>query len=232
MKRFSNAQKKVDATQAALAANKDQQKDIGRDFTFAANEALKHDPAPSRESQVAEDLTERALLATGNPPADTAAKMRQMAADLVSTNAETIARGEKELADKDAALAKAQEKAGALESKLSTAEEKLKAVSQQNAELASKWVRLRHICEWLIGGVVFLVVLWLASIIVPMFFPEVSGPMAALHGVVSAVETIRNGLKASHPEIAQQVDNTLSVAMPPNSRAAAAIDQVKTRLGL
>lgn len=232
LKRFSKAQKKVDNAQAAIATNRVEQQDIGRNFTFAANQALKSDPTPSRESQVAEDMTERALLAEGLPPAADAAALRQMASDLVSTNVEVNARGEKALSARDAELAKSQERGAKLGQQLTSAEQRLREVSQANAALASKWVRMRHIAEWLVGGIVFLFLLFVAVQVLPIIFPELGAARSALHGVVSAVEAVRTKIAASHPELAKEVDATLAVAAPPNSRAAATIDGVKKTLGL
>lgn len=232
LKRFNKSQAKVDQAKVAIAENKTDQQNVGRDFTYAANQALRLDKSPSKECELATDMTDRALGAMGLPPAEEALALRQMVHDLVSTNEAELARGQKALSDKDAELIKIQAQADKLGGQLDQAELKLRAVSQDNAILAGKWTRLKHILDWVIGGVVLLVVLWLASIFLPIFFPELGAARSALHGVVSAVEAVRTKIAATHPELAKEVDATLAVAAPPNSRAAATIGKVKAALGL
>jgi hypothetical protein len=230
--RFNSKQAKVDKTKEKIQANQAGQQAIGRDFVYAADQALSQDPTPSRETEVAADMTHRALLALGLPEAEQASQLRQMVCDLISTNEELVVKGKRALAEKDAALAKIQAEKHSLDDKLGAAEAKLRLVSLENAELASKWVRLRRIAEWLVGGIVFLILLILAIHILPLIFPELSGAQLALRSVISAVQHIRDTLETSHPEAAKTVNGALSVAIPPNSKQSAVIDKIKASLGL
>ena len=230
--RYNSKQAKVDRTKDAIAANQQAQHSIGRTFTYAADQALKTERAPSPQVALAKEMTERSLLATGLPDADEAAEVREMVAALVSTNSVEQARGEKILAKQDAALSQVQAKGHTLDEKLNEVEAARDKLSRENAELAGKWMRLVYIKRWLIGAVIAIVVLWLASIILPIIFPELSAVRTTLRGVVTAIQSARSILQARHPEAAATLDEHLSTAAPPSSKQATVIQKLKTELGL
>lgn len=204
------AQDRLDTARDRLSTNRVAQLEAGRDYTYAADHALRQDPAPSPQSALAGEMTERSLLAAGLPPAAEAARLRAMITDLLSTNQIERARGAETLAAKDRRLAELQAQLATLTGKLQTAEAAHEKLARENAAWADKWVKLARLVNWLIAGIVVAVLLWLATLILPIFFPALAPAGAALNRVVSALQEFRDRRKTSKSPDLDELDTLLA----------------------
>jgi hypothetical protein len=161
------AERKIEETKQKID-NKDKEiVDVGKKFTYAANYALSQDPTPNQYSKVAKEMTDRSLLATGNPSAEEAKELRNMVINLLSTNAYLKAKGEIELAQHDKELSKLQDQLETLQQKLDKAEHKELIVAKENSILAGKWSRLMFFIKCIFWTVIVVIVLRIVCLVLP-----------------------------------------------------------------
>jgi hypothetical protein len=167
LRKNEKAAEKVEKTRDAIQSNQQKKNDAARDYVFGANYVLLLDPNPSKYSVVAGDFTSRSLAVTGSPDLENSLAVKKIVSGLVSTNTAEVKSAESALKQKDAAVIALENKADLLQSRLDKAEAKAKEVAAENAGYANTWIKIKHIFYWVIGIIIFALILQLISSLVP-----------------------------------------------------------------
>ena len=210
--KFNKQKQVVDNIQKQEDANKQKQIESGRTFVYAADQALQKDPSPSAESQVAKQMTTRGVTALGPPQMENAMKSDQMVTGLLSTDPKQVESGQKILATMDKELIAIQNQNRILSSQLQDAQVRLKAINQENALQATKYSSLMSKVYWIVGIVIFLVVLTIGIKVVTMVAPfamPATGASATLLKVVQGIQKVRDTHMGEKPEMLRQIDDHL-----------------------
>ena len=157
-------------------------------------------------------MTTRSITALGPPQAVNALKSDTMIQDLLSDDPRTVEKGQAELATMDKELIAIQNRNRVLSSQLSTAQVQLKAVNQKNALAATKYSSLMGKVYWIVGIVIFLVVLSIGlkivSAVAPFAIPS-RGASSTLLKVVQGIQKVRDQHMGEKPEMLKQIDDHL-----------------------
>jgi len=208
--RFNKQQKVVDNIKTEVDVNKEKQVESGRTFVYAADQSLQKDPQPSQHSQVAKQMTTRSLTALGPPQMENAVKSDQMINKLLSHDPKVVEEGQAELMTMDKQLIAFQNQNRLLNNQLGTANQKLRAVNEDNAIQATKYASLMGKVYWIVGIVIFLVVLGVAlkilTAIAPFALPS-KGASSTLLKVVQGIQKVRDQHMGEKPEMLKQIDD-------------------------
>jgi len=208
--KFNKQQKVVDNIRSEVDVNKDKQIESGRTFVYAADQSLQKDPKPSQHSQVAKQMTTRSLTALGPPQMENAVKSDQMINKLLSHDPKVVEEGQAELMTMDKKLIAFQNQNRMLNDQLGTANQKLKAVNEDNAIQATKYASLMGKVYWIVGVVIFLVVLGIAlkvlTAVAPFAIPS-KGASSTLLKVVQGIQKVRDQHMGEKPEMLKQIDD-------------------------
>ncbi len=208
--RFNKQQKVVDNIKTEVDVNKEKQVESGRTFVYAADQSLQKDPQPSQHSQVAKQMTTRSLTALGPPQMENAVKSDQMINKLLSHDPKVVEEGQAELMTMDKQLIAFQNQNRLLNSQLGSANQKLRAVNEDNAIQATKYASLMGKVYWIVGIVIFLVVLGVAlkilTAIAPFALPS-KGASSTLLKVVQGIQKVRDQHMGEKPEMLKQIDD-------------------------
>jgi hypothetical protein len=207
---FNKQQKKVDNIKTEVDVNKEKQVESGRTFVYAADQTLQKDPAPSQHSSVAKQMTTRSLTALGPPLMENAVKSDQMINKLLSHDPKTVEEGQAELMTMDKQLIAFQNQNRMLNTQLGHANQKLRAVNEDNAIQATKYSSLMGKVYWIVGIVIFLVVLGVAlkilTAVAPFALPA-KGASSTLLKVVQGIQKVRDQHMGEKPEMLKQIDD-------------------------
>ena len=207
---FNKQQKKVDNIKTEVDVNKEKQVESGRTFVYAADQTLQKDPAPSQHSSVAKQMTTRSLTALGPPLMENAVKSDQMINKLLSHDPKTVEEGQAELMTMDKQLIAFQNQNRMLNTQLGHANQKLRAVNEDNAIQATKYSSLMGKVYWIVGIVIFLVVLGVAlkilTAVAPFALPS-KGASSTLLKVVQGIQKVRDQHMGEKPEMLKQIDD-------------------------
>ena len=111
-------------------------------------------------------MTTRGVTALGPPQMENAMKSDQMVTGLLSTDPNEVKKGQEILATMDKDLVALQNQNRILRGQLGSAQQKLDQVNQENALQATKYASLMGKVYWIVGIVIFLVVLILSFVFV------------------------------------------------------------------
>lgn len=207
---FNKQQKKVDNIKTEVSANKENQVESGRTFVYAADQTLQKDPSPSQHSTVAKQMTTRSLTALGPPRMENAVKSDQMINKLLSHDPKVVEEGQAELMTMDKKLIAFQNQNRMLNDQLGTANQKLRAVNETNAIQATKYSSLMGKVYWIVGVVIFLVVLGIGlkvlTAVAPFALPS-KGASSTLLKVVQGIQKVRDQHMGEKPEMLKQIDD-------------------------
>jgi hypothetical protein len=207
---FNKQQKKVDNIKTEVSANKENQVESGRTFVYAADQTLQKDPSPSQHSTVAKQMTTRSLTALGPPQMENAVKSDQMINKLLSHDPKVVEEGQAELMTMDKKLIAFQNQNRMLNDQLGTANQKLRAVNETNAIQATKYSSLMGKVYWIVGVVIFLVVLGIGlkvlTAVAPFALPS-KGASSTLLKVVQGIQKVRDQHMGEKPEMLKQIDD-------------------------
>ena len=219
--RFNKQKEVVDNIQRKEDVNKEKQLESGRTFVYAADQALQKDPAPSPQSQVAKQMTTRGVTALGPPQMENAIKSDQMVNGLLSTDPEEVKNGQAILATMDKNLVALQNQNRILRGQLGDAQQKLDQVNQENALQATKYASLMSKVYWIIGVVIFLIVLGIAfkivTVVAPFALPA-RGASSTLLKVVQGIQKVRDQHMGEKPEMLKQIDDHLKAHLDKKDR--------------
>ena len=207
---FNKQQKKVDNIKTEVDVNKEKQVESGRTFVYAADQTLQKDPAPSPHSAVAKQMTTRSLTALGPPLMENAVKSDQMINKLLSHDPKTVEEGQAELMTMDKQLIAFQNQNRLLNTQLGHANQKLRAVNEDNAIQATKYSSLMGKVYWIVGIVIFLTVLGIGIKIVGAVAPfamPATGASSTLLKVVQGIQKVRDQHMGEKPEMLKQIDD-------------------------
>ena len=210
--KFNKQEKIVENIQQEKVNNNNKQVESGRTFVYAADQALQKDPDPSPESKVAKQMTTRGVTALGPPEMQNAMKSDEMVNGLLSTDPKKVEDGQKILATMDKELIAIQNQNRILSNQLQDAQTRLKTINQENALQATKYSSLMSKVYWIIGIVIFLVVLMIGIKIVTMVAPfamPASGASSTLLKVVQGIQKVRDTHMGEKPEMLKQIDDQL-----------------------
>ena len=210
--KFNKQEKVVENIQQEKTNNDNKKVESGRTFVYAADQALQRAPAPSPQSQVAKQMTTRGVTALGPPQMENAMKSDQMVTGLLSTDPSEVKKGQELLATMDKELIAIQNQNRILSGQLQDAQTKLKAINQENALQATKYSSLMGKVYWIVGIVIFLVVLAIGFKIVTMVAPfamPASGATGTLLKVVQGIQKVRDQHMGEKPEMLRQIDDHL-----------------------
>ena len=208
--KFNKQKEVVETIQRKEDVNKEKQLESGRTFVYAADQALQKDPSPSSESQVAKQMTTRGVTALGPPQMENAMKSDQMVSGLLSTDPNEVKKGQSILATLDKDLVALQNQNRLLRGQLGSAQQKLDAVNQENALQATKYASLMGKVYWIVGIVIFLVVLGIALKVVTAVAPfamPATGASSTLLKVVQGIQKVRDQHMGEKPEMLRQIDD-------------------------
>ena len=169
---------------------------------------------------VAEKMNDRTQLSLPPPAIDDALDMEQIIEDLLSENEDTRKEGQEALSKKDRELSLIQSQLEDSEGKLKDAEDRLLAIGRENSRLAQKWDDLVGWVYWLVGIIIFLVVLNIVIKLIPIFFP-MWGSTGTLSRMIRGVEAVRQNHK---------IDDILRQNLDDRDRYE--IDRIKRRIGI
>ena len=210
--KFNKQKEVVQEIQKKEDDNKEKQLESGRTFVYAADQALQKDPSPSKESQVAKQMTTRGVTALGPPQMENAIKSDQMVTGLLSTDPSEVKKGQEILATMDKNLVALQNQNRILRGQLGDAQTKLDKVNQENALQATKYASLMGKVYWIVGIVVFLVILAIGikivTVVAPFAMPA-SGATGTLLKVVQGIQKVRDQHMGEKPEMLKQIDDHL-----------------------
>jgi hypothetical protein len=218
---FMKQKKVVDNIERKQTENTNQQVESGRTFVYAADQALQHDPQPSKESKVAKTMTTRSITALGPPLAENALKSDTMILDLLSDDPDTVQKGQAELMTMDKELIAIQNRNRVLSSQLSHAQVQLRDINQKNALQATKYSSLMGKVYWIVGVVVFLVVLAIGIKIVTAVAPfamPATGATSTLLKVVQGLQKVRDHHMGEKPEMLKQIDDHMRAHLDKKDR--------------
>ena len=207
--RFNKQKAVVENIQRKETVNKDEQIESGRTFVYAADQALQKDPDPSAESKVAKQMTTRGVTALGPPQMENAMKSDQMVSGLLSTDPKEVKKGQDMLASMDKNLVALQNQNRALRGQLGVAQQRLDTVNQENALQATKYASLMGKVYWIVGIVIFFVVLMIGIKIVTAVAPfamPATGASSTLLKVVQGIQKVRDQHMGEKPEMLKQID--------------------------
>ena len=193
--RFNKKEAVVENIERKQTANSNKQVESGRTFVYAADQALQKDPVPSKQSKVAKQMTTRSITALGPPQAENAMKSDAMINNLLSDDPREVEKGQSELMTMDKELIAIQNQNRVLTSQLQSAQVELKAINQKNALQATKYSSLMGKVYWIVGIVVFLVVLGIGLKVVTAVAPfamPAKGASATLLKVVQGIQKVRD----------------------------------------
>ena len=219
--KFNKQKQVVDNIQKQEDANKEKQIESGRTFVYAADQALQKDPAPSAESQVAKQMTTRGVTALGPPAMENAMKSDQMVTGLLSSDPKQVEQGQKILATLDKELIAIQNQNRILSTQLQDAQVRLKAINQENALQATKYSSLMGKVYWIVGIVIFLVVLFIGLKVVTAVAPfaiPARGASSTLLKVVQGIQKVRDTHMGEKPEMLRQIDDHLKAHLDKKDR--------------
>ena len=223
MGKFNKQKDVVTGISQNIDKNKEKEVESGRTFVYAADQALQKDPAPSKHSQVAKQMTTRGITALGPPHAENAIKSTKLVDDLLSEDPKQEKECQNLLQQLDSQLVAVQNQNKLLESKLSSAQAKLEATNQENALMATKYQSLMQKVYWIVGIVIFLVVLGVAlkvlTAVAPFAMPA-KGASATLLKVVQGIQKVRDSHMAKEtrsPEL-MAIDNALKNSLDKKDR--------------
>ncbi len=233
--KFNKKEAVVQNIERQQTENTGKQVESGRTFVYAADQALQKDPVPSRHSSVAKQMTTRSITALGPPQAENALKSDTMITDLLSDDPDMVEKGQAELVAMDKELIAIQNRNRVLSSQLNDAQVKLKAINQENALQATKYSSLMGKVYWVVGIVIFLVVLSIGlkivSAVAPFAMP-VRGASSTLLKVVQGIQKVRDTHLASEtrsPELVA-IDTALKNSLDKKDRWM--IAQAKQKLSM
>ena len=209
---FNKQKEVVEEIQRKEDVNKEKQIESGRTFVYAADQALQKDPAPSPQSQVAKQMTTRGVTALGPPQMENAMKSDQMVTGLLSTDPAEVKKGQELLSTMDKELVAIQNQNRILRGQLGDAQAKLDKVNQENALQATKYASLMGKVYWIVGIVIFLVVLAIGFKVVTTVAPfamPASGATGTLLKVVQGIQKVRDQHMGEKPEMLKQIDDHL-----------------------
>ena len=219
--RFNKQQKVVDNIKTEVDVNKDKQVESGRTFVYAADQSLQKDPAPSQHSSVAKQMTTRSLTALGPPQMENVVKSDQMINKLLSHDPKVVEEGQAELMTMDKQLIAFQNQNRMLNSQLGTANQKLKAVNEDNAIQATKYASLMGKVYWIVAVVIFLVVLGVAlkilTAVAPFALPS-KGASSTLLKVVQGIQKVRDQHMGEKPEMLKQINEHMRAHLDKKDR--------------
>jgi len=233
--KFNKKEAVVQNIERQQTENTGKQVESGRTFVYAADQALQKDPVPSRHSSVAKQMTTRSITALGPPQAENALKSDTMITDLLSDDPDMVEKGQAELVTMDKELIAIQNRNRVLSSQLNDAQVKLKAINQENALQATKYSSLMGKVYWVVGIIIFLVVLSIGlkivSAVAPFAMP-VRGASSTLLKVVQGIQKVRDTHLASEtrsPELVA-IDTALKNSLDKKDRWM--IAQAKQKLSM
>jgi|TARA_Y100000310_G_scaffold510_1_gene757 hypothetical protein len=208
--KFNKQQKVVDNIKTEVDVNKEKQVESGRTFVYAADQSLQKDPQPSQHSQVAKQMTTRSLTALGPPQMANAVKSDQMINKLLSHDPRVVEEGQAELMTMDKQLIAFQNQNRLLNSQLGAANQKLRAVNEDNAIQATKYASLMGKVYWIVGIVIFLTVfavgIKIVGAVAPFAMPA-TGASSTLLKVVQGIQKVRDQHMGEKPEMLKQIDD-------------------------
>ena len=208
--KFNKQEKVVENIQQEKDNNDTKQVESGRTFVYAADQALQKDPDPSPQSQVAKQMTTRGVTALGPPQMENAMKSDQMVNGLLSTDPNEVKKGQEILSTMDKDLVALQNQNRLLRGQLGDAQQKLDRVNQENALQATKYASLMGKVYWVIGIIIFIVVLVIGFKIVTMVAPfalPATGASSTLLKVVQGIQKVRDQHMGEKPEMLKQIDD-------------------------
>jgi hypothetical protein len=196
------------------------------------------------------------MLTLGPPTMEENLYLRQMVDNLLSTNKAVVLKGEKQLAKLDKQVIELQDENYYLQTKLTTAQDKMDSVGKANTDLAQKWATVMKIiwgAVYVVGGIFVLRVI--SAVLPPPYnsigsildlffglitkgihslFPgakSVAGVVsseykAATEQLITAIQTIKDNHPELHNEVSQTVVNSV------DSNLVKTVNTAKTNLGV
>jgi hypothetical protein len=178
--KFNKQKDVVTGISQNIDKNKEKEIESGRTFVYAADQALQKDPAPSKHSQVAKQMTTRGITALGPPQAENAIKVQNQNKLLESK------------------LSSAQAKLEA-----TNQENALMATKYQSLMQKVYWIVGGVILIGLAG-----VAIKVTGVIAPFAMPA-SGATSTLLKLVKGIQSIRNDHQGEKSPMLAQIDNHL-----------------------
>lgn len=209
-KSWDKATAKQVAVENKIQKNENKQLQEGRNYVYATKLALEADPNTNQFHAIETKLNDKAGVVLGPPTMEDENALRVMVANLLSTNQSLIAKGEKQLAERDARVIDLQQENAALRGKLEKAEAKVIEVGTTNAAYASSWTTLMKFVWGAIYLVIGVFVIKLLAVVLPPPYNSIVGLIAVPIGIITkALHAFVPEAKKTAGVVASQVyDNT------------------------
>lgn len=178
----ANVQKE-DKTEQKIDAKKEETAEKARTFIHGTGSALKLDPSPSKYSDVALSLNQRAELTLGQPSYQDSLVIDKIVAGLLSTNEQIKTDAKRALDIKDSEAVSLQKQLRDLGVKLETIQEEKNILGLKNSILGQKWSNLMVWIKWVFWGIIFVVIIIIISQILSTLLPP---PYSTILGVLGA----------------------------------------------
>ena len=163
----ASAEKKTAKIEQQIDKNSDSALEKIKNYSYAANYSLSLDPSPNKFSEVASDMTSKALIVSGPPTMKESSEFKSIVKGLVSTNDIEVMKAQKALDIKDAEVVRLQGELVILNTKLDKQQEKNTELAKANASLGDFLARIKH---WLFWGMIIvgiLIAIHVLSVILP-----------------------------------------------------------------
>ncbi len=219
--KFNKQENKVQNIKMEVDENKEEQIESGRTYVYAADQALSKDPDPSKESQVAKQMTSRGITALGTPKAENVLDSDKMITSLLSSDPDEVKKGQDILSRMDQNLIALQNKNTLLNHQLNEANQKLEETNQKNALMATKYSGLMSKVYWGLGIVLLVGILTFGlkavQVIAPFAIPA-SGTTSTLLKLVHGIQKVRENHMRDNPDALKSLDDHLRAHLDKKDR--------------
>ncbi len=184
LKKWNAAIKKEDKTEQKIDSKKEETAEKAKTFIHGTGTALKLDPSPSKYSDVALTLNQRAELTLGQPSYQDSLVIDKIVVGLLSTNEQIKAEAKKSLDIKDSEIVKLQTQLKDLGVKLETIQGEKDVLGLKNSVLGQKWSNLMVWIKWIFWGIIFIFVFRVVMAVVPPPYNSLGFVVDGVFGVI------------------------------------------------
>jgi ElaB/YqjD/DUF883 family membrane-anchored ribosome-binding protein len=221
------AEAKVTQAKENIKDTKDVLTEKGKGYLWSTDYVLSLNPQTNVYTDVAKQMSSRALIALGTPPMEEVLQLREIVDNLVSTNKALIIKGQKDLKEKDEEIVNLQTKVVDYEQILKDKEQKFVELSRENADLASTWVRLK---SWFWWGVWIFVIGFILTILAQALPPPANSIAAIVAFPIGLLIKIIKGIIPSATKFAGVVsENVHNEIKSAAEQMVLSINELKTK---
>ena len=227
---YEKAKEKVISVEKKKDQTEDKIQEKSKNYVYAADFALSQDPAPSKQSVVAKEMTGMSLAISGPPEVKEITEFKNIVNGLLSTNAVKLKEAESQLNAKNKEIEKLQNQLIDIDKKLTKANDDKEKVDKENAGLASKWAALVKYVKIFVYFVIGCIVIHILSFIIPPPYNSIFGIISAIIGLFTkGLLKVAPAAKETAGIVAKEVHDSSKEAL---EHLVAAIEEARKTKGL